>query len=247
MTTPDYPVALITGAARRVGASIARQLHNDGYALALHYRSSAREAEELAEALRNAGGPPCDTFAGDLADPATPGRLVSAVSNRFGRVDLLVNNASSFYPTPVGDVSQAAWDDLFSSNARGPFFLTQALLPELERTRGCVVNIVDIHGATPMKNHPVYCMAKAALAMMTKALAKDLAPAIRVNGVSPGAVMWPEGKQMSENMKAELIKRVPLARPGDPHDIAQAVAYLASASYVTGQIVAVDGGRSLNM
>lgn len=213
----------------------------------MHYRSSDSDARRLAEELNSADGPPCGLFAGDLADPATPEQLAAAVADRFGGVDLLVNNASSFYPTPVGNVSQEVWDDLFSSNARGPFFLTQALHPQLEQRRGCVINIVDIHGATPMKNHPVYCMAKAALIMMTKALAKDLAPAVRVNGVAPGAVLWPEANEMNKEMQENLLNRVPLARPGAPEDIAQAVAYLACAPYVTGQIISVDGGRSLNM
>lgn len=247
MTKPDYPVALVTGAARRVGASIARRLHDEGYAVAVHYRSSQAQAQILADELHALGDPPCAIFSGDLTDTATPENLAGAVTEHFGHVDLLVNNASSFYPTVIGGVSQETWDDLFSSNARGPFFLTQALLSQLRMRRGCVVNIVDIHGSTPMKNHPVYCMAKAALAMMTKALAKDLAPEIRVNGVAPGAVMWPENESMSDDVQAQLITRVPLGRPGEPRDVAQAVAYLATAPYVTGQIIAVDGGRSLNM
>jgi pteridine reductase len=217
------PVALITGAAKRVGATIARTLRAAGYDLALHYRQSQA----------------------DLADLTQPERIVEACISRFGRLDALVNNASSFFPTPIGRVTAAQWDDLFNSNARAPLFLAQAAAPALRAAHGAIVNLVDIYAQRPLAGHPVYSMAKAALAMMTLALAKELAPEIRVNGVAPGAVLWPEsGKAYAD--QAELIARTPLQRAGSPQDVATAVLFLLrDAKFTTGQIIAVDGGRSI--
>ena len=239
------PVALITGAARRVGAMIARALHAAGYDLALHYRRSLADVQALCADLESARAGSTLPIRAELAEvDALPGIVEKCIS-RFGRLDALVNNASTFFPTPIGKVTAAQWDDLFSSNARAPLFLAQAAAPHLRATHGAIVSIVDIYAQRPLPGHPVYCMAKAALAMMTLALAKELAPEIRVNGVAPGAVLWPEsGKPYAD--QAELIARTPLQRAGAPEDVAGAVLYLLrDATFTTGQILAVDGGRSL--
>ncbi len=183
----------------------------------------------------------------DLSQPAGIETLAKHVSDRFGNLDVLVNNASRFYPTAVGETQAWQWDDLLDSNLRGPYFLVQALLGELSTAGGSVINILDVYAERPLREHPVYCIAKAGLAMMTRTLAKELGPSIRVNGVSPGAILWPEDEPGSAEKKA-ILQRTALGRLGDPQDIASAVAYLAlDAPYVTGQILAVDGGRSLNI
>lgn len=243
------PCAIITGGARRIGAEIARHLHQRGLSVCLHYRGSEQPAQELVDAL-NAQRPGSATLVGaDLADPAAPQSIHDAALAAFGRIDVLINNASAFYPTPVKQASQDHWDDLFASNARGPFFLSQTCAPELARRPGAIVNMVDIHGLVPLKDNSVYAMAKAALVMQTRALAKDLAPMVRVNGVAPGSILWPEGESdAGEQVQREILQKVPLQRQGSPADIAGAVAFLAlDAPYVTGQILAVDGGRLLNM
>jgi pteridine reductase len=239
------PVALITGAAKRVGAIIARTLHAAGYDLALHYRHSRAEMNTLCAALEAERPGSTSAFQVDLADAALLPSLVDACVAHFGRLDALVNNASSFYRTPVGSISVEQWDELFASNARAPLFLAQAAAPHLRAAGGAIVNLVDIYAQRPLPGHPVYCMAKAALAMMTLALAKELAPEVRVNGVAPGAVLWPEsGKPYAD--QAELIARTPLQRAGVPEDVAAAVLFLLrDAQFTTGQIIAVDGGRSL--
>jgi pteridine reductase len=238
-------VALITGAARRVGATIARTLHAAGYDLALHYRRSLADMQALCADLEAARAGSTLSIQAELADAdALPGIVEKCIS-RFGRLDALVNNASTFFPTPIGRVTAAQWDDLFWSNARAPLFLAQAAAPHLRATRGAIVSIVDIYAQRPLPGHPVYCMAKAALAMMTLALAQELAPEVRVNGVAPGAVLWPEsGKPYAD--QADLIARTPLRRAGAPEDVAGAVLYLLrDATFTTGQILSVDGGRSL--
>jgi pteridine reductase len=239
------PVALITGAAKRVGATIARTLHAGGYDLALHYRRSQAEMSALCAELEQ--DRPGSTLAirAELANIAQLSDIVDKCTARFGRLDALVNNASAFFPTPIGTVTAAQWDDLFTGNARAPLFLAQAAAPALRAARGAIVNIVDIYAQRPLPGHAVYCMAKAALAMMTLALAKELAPEVRVNGVAPGAVLWPEsGKAYAD--QNELIARTPLQRAGAPEDVAGAVLFLLrDARFTTGQILAVDGGRSL--
>ena len=242
-----HPVALITGAAKRVGAVIARTLHGAGYDLVLHHRQSASEAAALQaelEAIR-----PASTLVlqADLAHFDRLPELVAQTIGCFGRLDALVNNASAFYPTPIGSVTPAMWEDLFAANARAPFFLAQAAVPHLRASRGAIVNLVDIYAERPLKNHTVYVMAKAALAMMTMSLARELGPEIRVNGVAPGAVLWPEpGKSAAE--KAALLESTALQRAGTPEDVAEAVRWLLlEANYTTGQIIRVDGGRALNM
>jgi pteridine reductase len=246
-STQQRPVALVTGAARRVGATIARTLHAAGYDLALHARNSYAELEALAQALEAQRPDSTLTLQAELADADCLPDLVDAVLARFGRLDALVNNASAFYATPLATVTPSQWDELFAANARAPLFLAQAAAPHLAGRNGAIVNLVDIYAERPLPRHSVYCMAKAALAMLTHALAQELAPLVRVNGVAPGAVLWPEaGKDYADQQ--ELIARTPLARAGSPDDVAGAVLWLLrDARYVTGQIIRVDGGRSLSM
>lgn len=243
----DRPVALVTGAAKRVGAEIARRLHAAGYDLALHHRRSGAEMATLAAGLEAARPGSVLVLQAELSDPAAPEALVQATLARFGRLDALVNNASAFRPTPVGKATQADWDELFASNARAPFFLSQAAAPALRAAGGAIVNLGDIYGERPLARHPVYCMAKAALLMMTQSLAKELGPEVRVNAVAPGAVMWPEeGKP--EHEKAAMLASTALKRAGEAGDVAEAVRWLLmDARYTTGQVVRVDGGRALNM
>ncbi len=244
-TSLQGKVALITGAARRIGAAIAATLHNSGANVAIHYRGSADSARELAARLNDERDASAKTFQADLNETAKLGSLVAAVHAWHGRLDFLVNNASSFYPTPPGEITESDWDDLIGSNLKAPLFLAQAALPHLRAARGVIVNMVDIHAQRPLKNHTVYGPAKAGLAMLTRSLAKDLAPDVRVNGVAPGAILWPEDG-MSDAVKQSVLRQVPLARAGDPADIAGCVLYLVrDADYVTGQIIAVDGGRSI--
>lgn len=238
-------VVLVTGAARRIGAAIVTRLHDNGAQVAIHYRSSDKEADDLAARLNGERGDSAATFQADLLQVSELPRLVMAVTDWAGRLDCLVNNASSFYPTPVGNISEEQWDDLIGSNLRAPLFLSQAAVPELRSNGGVIINIVDIHAQRPLRNHAVYGPAKAGLAMLTRSLAKDLAPHIRVNGVSPGAILWPEDG-MSDAAQQTILRQVPLERPGTPEDIAGCVLYLwRDARYVTGQIIAVDGGRSI--
>jgi len=238
-------LALVTGAARRIGAAIVRGLHADGAAVAVHYRGSATEAEALVRELNGLRANSAAAFQLDLQDCDAMPQLIADVAAWGGSLDILVNNASRFYPTPPGDISGEQWDDIVGPNLKAPLFLSQAAIPELRRSRGVIINIVDIHGQRPLRNHAVYGAAKAGLAMLTRSLAKDLAPEIRVNGVSPGAILWPEDN-MGDDAKESILQQIPLARSGDPDDIAGCVLYIArDAAYVTGQIIAVDGGRSL--
>ncbi len=249
----NAPVVLVTGAARRVGAEIARALHAAGACVAIHYRRSAAEADRLAAELNAArpdeGGESAATFAADLLDIDALPRLVEAVVAHFGRLDALVNNASSFYATKVGAVDTAAWDDLMGSNLRAPLFLSQAAAPHLDRSGGCIVNITDIHAERPLKGYPVYCAAKAGLLGLTRALALELGPRVRVNAVAPGPIEWPQGTQdFPPADRAAIIEHTLLKRVGSPADIAQAVKYLVfDAPYVTGQVINVDGGRTAHL
>ncbi|MBS0556193.1 MAG: pteridine reductase [Proteobacteria bacterium] len=243
--TVQRPVAVITGAAKRVGAQIARSLHMAGYDLVLHYRHSRSEMDALIAELEAARENSTLAVTTDLVNTKKLPGIVETCLRRFGRLDALINNASAFFATPVGATTPALWDELFASNARAPYFLAQAAAPHLKKTKGSVVNIVDIYAERPLAGHPVYCMAKAALAMMTLALARELAPEIRVNGVAPGAILWPEsGKAYADQQ--ELVSRTPLKRTGSPQDVATAVLFLLrDAKFTTGQILKVDGGRSL--
>ncbi|MCC5793991.1 MAG: pteridine reductase [Chromatiales bacterium] len=240
----DGQWALITGAGKRIGATTARVLHQAGASVAIHYRGSAAGANALAEELNALRPGSAIVLQADLLQVDALRVMVERMTEHTGRLDILVNNASSFYPTPLGEVTERDWEDLVGSNLKAPLFLSQAALPHLRRARGCIVNIVDIHATRPLRDHPVYGPAKAGLAMLTRSLARDLAPEIRVNGVSPGAILWPEDG-MSEKAQASILRQVPLARTGEPEDIAECVLYLVrDAVYVTGQVIAVDGGRS---
>ena len=238
-------VVLVTGAARRIGAAIVTRLQENGARVAIHYRGSADDAEKLAATLNDGRPDSAKTFQANLLGARAVANLISAVVEWGGRLDGLVNNASTFYPTPVGTITDEHWDDLVGSNFKVPLFLSQEAAPHLRQAGGTIINIVDIHAQRPLRNHPVYGPAKAALAMLTRSLAKDLAPEIRVNGVSPGAILWPEDG-MTEANQQTILRQVPLERAGSPDDIAGCVLYLMrDATYVTGQIVVVDGGRSI--
>jgi pteridine reductase len=249
MANSDRPlagqVALITGAAQRIGAEIARTLHREGMDLALHYRSSAAEAATLRQELEQTRPGSVLLAQADLGETAQLRALCEQVAAFRGRLDLLVNNASSFYPTPIHTATEAEWEDLLGSNLRGPFFLSQAAAPWLQASGGAIINLVDIHAERPLKDHAIYCMAKAGNAMMVRALARDLGPAVRVNGVAPGAILWPE-QGMGPEAQREILARTALGRPGTAVDVARAVLFLArDADYITGQIINVDGGRTI--
>ncbi|HWG00072.1 MAG TPA: pteridine reductase [Steroidobacteraceae bacterium] len=237
--------ALVTGAARRVGAAIVRALHAAGAGVVLHYRSSAAEAAALAEELNGIRRGSATLAACDLLDDDAVKELARAAAAAFGGLDILVNNASSFYPTPLGDIDEADWNDLIGTNLKAPLFLAQAAAPALRARSGLIVNLADIHGVRPLRRHPVYCIAKAGLIMLTKSLARELAPQVRVNAIAPGPVMWPEGG-VDAALRDEIIARTALKRIGSPEDVARAVRFFAcEAPFVTGQILAVDGGRSI--
>ncbi|GAB2499537.1 pteridine reductase [Pseudoxanthomonas sangjuensis] len=237
-------VALITGAARRIGAAIARRLHADGYALALHYRGSQAEAHALAVELETTRPGSVLTLQADLAEFDRLPELVAKAVGHFGRLDALVNNASAYYATPIGSATPQQWDELFASNARAPFFLSQAAAPHLKASRGAIVSIADVYAERPLPGHSIYSMAKAALVMMTKSLARELAPEVRVNAVAPGNILWAENPDKAETPQL-LRERVPLQRQGKPEEIASAVSWLLGGNdFVTGQILAIDGGRS---
>ena len=236
--------ALVTGAGRRIGAAIAAGLHEAGANVVVHYFKSGEAAEALVANLNAERSGSALAIQADLTDSAALPPLLADVTATTGRLDVLVNNASSFYPTPLGSITEEQWDDLLGSNLKAPLFLCQAALPHLQESRGVIINIVDIHSQRPLKNHPVYGAAKAGLAMLTRSLAKDLGPEVRVNGVSPGAILWPESG-MPQRIQTNIIGKTALKRAGSPEDIAGAVLFLVrDAPYVTGQILAVDGGRS---
>ncbi|MCF6209202.1 MAG: pteridine reductase [Gammaproteobacteria bacterium] len=239
-------VVLITGGAHRIGAHTARTLHAEGANLVLHYRSSRNAAHTLQSELNQKRADSVVLVCADLLDEATLPALISDAYSAWKRLDVLINNASTFYPTPIGKATPQQWEDLFGSNLKAPFFLAQAAAPHLKIRRGCIVNIVDIHADRPLKRHPIYSTAKAGLVMLTKALACELGPEIRVNAVAPGAILWPE-TDMDEVTKQRIINRTFLKRQGSPEHIARAVLYLIrDAEYTSGQVLTVDGGRSLN-
>ena len=240
------PIVLVTGAARRVGAAVARLLHQRGAALMLHFRSLRADAEALAQELNAARPDSVAVHQADLAIPSACEGLLQATIARFGQLDGLVNNASSFFPTPVGQIGEADCDDLFGSNLRGPIWLCQAAAPYLRARHGAIVNITDVHAERPLKGYAIYCSAKAGLLGLTRALAVDLAPEVRVNAVAPGAIIWPEDDSYSAADRQAVIDASLLKRVGTPDDIARAVAFmLFDAPYVTGQELNVDGGRSI--
>jgi pteridine reductase len=250
---PDSPgamplagkAALITGAARRVGAAIAHALHGAGASVVLHYRSSAEEAATLARRLNDIRPGSATLAQCDLLDVGAVAELAHTAATAFGGLDILVNNASSFYPTPLGDIDEDDWNDLIGTNLKAPLFLAQAAAAALRERGGLIVNLADIHGMRPLRRHPVYCVAKAGLIMLTKSLARELGPPVRVNAIAPGPVMWPEDG-LDAALRAEIIDRTALKRSGSAEDVARAVLFFASAApFVTGQVLAVDGGRSI--
>ena len=246
MVVSDTAVALVTGAARRIGAEIVRQLHQSGLHIVLHYRNSDKEAQALADNLNAQRPDSVRLVQGDIAESDDVPGIVQNAIDHYGRLDVIVNNASAFYPTAIGEITEQDWNILIGSNLKGPLFMAQAAAQELRRNHGCIINIVDIHAERPLKNYPVYSVAKAGLAALTKSLARELAPEVRVNGVSPGAILWPEAPHFSAQHQ-EIIERTALKREGTPADIARTVAFLVlDAPYITGQIIAVDGGRTLS-
>ncbi len=238
-------VALITGGARRIGAVIARTLHAEGLNLVIHYHSSAEDARALQEELHELRSDSVLLIGTDLLEQAKLEKLVVQATETFGRLDVLVNNASSIYPTPIGETSEAQWEDLVGVNLKAPYFLAQAAARSMAEAGGCIVNLVDIYAERPLKSHPVYNAAKAGLISLTRSLARDLAPDIRVNAVAPGAILWPEG-DVDQIAQQRLISRTPLKRIGEPEDVARTVLFLIrDAGFLTGQVLNVDGGRSI--
>ena len=240
-------VAVVTGGAQRIGRAIAMHLHALGFDIALHYRSSVDAAQELAEKLQQLRPGSCQLFAADLEDPAQVSALGNTLLEKYASIDLLVNNASGFEPTPVEECTPAQFDSLVGSNLRGPYFLVQGLLPGLRAGGGSIVNIVDVHVDRPLPQFNAYVAAKAALASLTRSLAVELGPDIRVNGIAPGAILWPEGADAyDEATRARTVAHTPLQRLGDPADIARTVEFLVcNAPFITGQVIVVDGGRGL--
>jgi pteridine reductase len=235
---------LVTGGARRVGAAIARRLHAAGASVLIHYRDSDSDAARLESELNSARPKSAAKVKAELLAPVAPRALIGAALDSFGRLDLVVNNASSFFPVEVGAMEASHWEELIGSNLRAPLFIAQQAAAELSKNEGSIVNIVDIHAERPLKGYALYSIAKAGLAALTRALALELAPRVRVNGVAPGAI-WPEDGQFPDAERARILATTPLARVGSPEDVARAVHFLACAPYVTGQILAVDGGRSI--
>ena len=236
------PVALITGSSQRIGAAIARSLHAQNFNVVIHYLHSKTAALRLAKELNRQRSGSAISIQADLSSLVDLKNLRAMIQNTFDRLDVLINNASSFYATPFETANEADWDDLMASNLKGPFFLTQLFLKELKKRTGCIINIGDIYGERPLANYPVYCAAKAGLLMLTKSMAKDLGPAIRVNAIAPGSILWPKEK-LPTVIQQKILNRTVMKKLGSPADIAQTVLFLIRSSYITGQIIHVDGGR----
>lgn len=248
MTTPETsPVVLVTGGSQRIGASLCRYFHEEGFAVIIHYNHSKQAAETLCKQLNAKRLHSCEVISADLGNLANIQYLAKQSLSAFGRIDVVINNASTFFPTPLQQITEDHWDNLFTSNLKAPLFLNQSLANELAKHEGCIINITDIHAERPLKNYAVYCAAKAGLTNLTKSLARELAPTVRVNAIAPGAILWPEGEaHIEEQKKIALLARIPLQRTGEPNDIAKTAVFLAKyAPYITGQIINVDGGRSL--
>jgi len=237
-------VVLVTGAARRVGSAIVRHLHRQGACVVLHYRAAVAEAEALVAGFNATRPGSALALQADLRETAALPLLIADAVAGFGRLDGLVNNASSFFPTALGTIDEADWDDLVGSNFKGPLFLSQAAAPALRATGGAIVNITDVHAERPLRGYPLYSAAKGALLTLTRALAVELAPEVRVNAVAPGPILWPEDGQLDDVARVDIVRHTLLQREGRPEDIASAVAYLLAAPYVTGQVINVDGGRT---
>ncbi|MBI1424737.1 MAG: pteridine reductase [Gammaproteobacteria bacterium] len=241
----DNKVVLITGAAHRIGAVTARYLHEAGFNIILHYLSSRSPAQALQKELNGKRENSVVLVQADLCANNALNALAKEAFNAWQRLDVLINNASTFYRTPIGSANDQHWDDLFGTNVKAPFFLSQAAAPFLRKTHGCIINMVDIHARRPLKEYSIYSMAKAALETMTKALARELGPEIRVNGVAPGAILWPDN--IDEVTKQRIVSKTFLKRKGEPEDIAKAIRFIIEdAPYMTGQIISIDGGRSLS-
>ena len=239
-------VALITGAARRIGAVVARTLHREGATVVIHYKSSEQEAKALQHELNTNRANACFLLQADLLETAKFPNLIKQIIEQVGQLDILINNASSFYPTPLGTIQEQQWDDLMGTNLKAPLFLSQAAAAYLQEQQGVIINLADVHGLRPLSEFSVYCAAKAGLIMLTQVLARELGPAIRVNGIAPCAILWQE-LSMGEDQRAELLSKTALERIGSPEDIAGTVLFLVrDAQYITGQVIAVDGGRLLN-
>jgi pteridine reductase len=238
-------VALITGAAKRIGAATARSLHQRGFNVVIHYNTSTTEARQLTEELNKIRSDSAHAVCGDLSDSASISQIADAAIRQFSRLDVLINNASSFYPTPINTMTPAQANNLIATNMTAPLFLSQACVPYLKLTGGVIINMCDIHAKRPLKGHTIYCMAKAGLAMMTISLANELAPYIRVNGISPGAIIWPNSGISGQDIN-QVINEIPLKRKGEVSDITDAICYLVEAPYVNGQILSVDGGRCIS-
>lgn len=243
-------VALVTGSARRIGAATVKILHKAGATVIVHYRSSENDAQKLFAELNQNRANSCFLQQADLANVEELPALINAIIAQAGRLDILVNNASSFFPTPLGVITETQWDNLMGSNLKAPLFLSQAAAPHLLKNKGCIVNMIDVHGFRPLKNYSIYCSAKAGLLMLTQSLARELGPDVRVNGVAPGAILWPEVESENGTMEAEhqaLLDKTCLKREGTPEDIAKAILFLVrDADYITGHVIPVDGGRMLN-
>jgi len=241
-------VALVTGGAKRVGAAIVRRLHDGGASVVVHHRGSQDAAKELVAELNEARANSAASVRADLLNLAAAAELVKTAAERFGGLDILVNNASSFYPTPIGEIKSTDWDDLVGTNLKAPLFLAQSAAPHLKKAHGCIVNITDIHADRPLKRYVIYSVAKAGLAGLTRSLARELGPEVRVNGVAPGPILWPDDGSFDEVARQRVVSHTLLKRTGEPEDIARTVYFLvAEAPYITGQIIAVDGGRSVNL
>lgn len=238
-------VVLITGGARRIGARVCEHLHHLGMRLVVHYRASETDAKALQERLNTERPDSVILIQGDLLNVAKLRDLVKQTINAFGQLDVLINNASTFYPTPLEQADEKQWEDLIGTNVKAPFFLAQAAAPYLRKTNGCIINMADIHGERPLKNHPIYSIAKAGSIMLTRTLARELGPEIRVNGIAPGAILWPEN-ELDEMAKQRIMSNTPLKTSGEPDDIAHAIIYLIRhARFVTGHVIPVCGGRSV--
>jgi len=253
MPTSSPKVALVTGAAKRIGAEIVRQLHQESFNLVIHYHQSKQAANELADELNEDRENSALCLAADLNDLTQVNNLAEQAQQHWQRMDLLVNNASSFYPTPIGETSEDDWNQLINSNLKAPFFLAQALAKKLGEYHGCIINIADIYADRPLKKHSIYSIAKAGNVMLTKTLAQELAPLVRVNGIAPGAILWPDDShkkpedKLSDDNKEKVLAKIPLQQRGQAQDIARAILYLMQSPYVTGQILTVDGGRSITI
>lgn len=253
MPTSPSKVALVTGAAKRIGAEIVRQLHKENFNLVIHYYQSEKEAHVLADELNEERNNSAICIAADLNNLTQVNNLAEQVQKYWQRIDLLVNNASSFYPTPFGETSEEDWNQLINSNLKAPFFLAQALAKNLGAHHGCIINIADIYADRPLKKHSVYSIAKAGNVMLTKTLAQELAPLVRVNGIAPGAILWPDDNhkkpedRLSDDNKEKMLTKIPLQQRGQAQDIARTILFLTQSPYVTGQILTVDGGRSITI